>query len=98
MKTLVVDLAMIHGGIKHTALALNISINAVVRTLKNQHQKTKHLFCWVIGKFSSFVNLMKCGHLSVIKNNNAIRGYTQESCLILSRPHTLVAEAKTRCK
>lgn len=78
MKTLVVDLAMIHEGIKHTVLALNISINAVVRTLKNQHQKTQHLFCWIIGTLSSFLNLMKCGHLSVIKNDNASCGYTQE--------------------
>lgn len=40
MNTQVFDLAVNHGGIKYTARVLNISINAVVRTLKKSRQKT----------------------------------------------------------
>jgi len=40
MKTQIIDLAMNNAGIRDTARALNISINAVVRTLKNSRRKT----------------------------------------------------------
>lgn len=40
MKTQIVDLAMNNAGIRDTARALNISIHAVVRTLKNSRHKT----------------------------------------------------------
>ena len=39
MKTQIVDLAMNNAGIRDIARVLNISINAVVRTLKNSRQK-----------------------------------------------------------
>ena len=38
MKDQIVDLAMNNAGIRDTARALHISINAVVRTLKNSHR------------------------------------------------------------
>lgn len=38
IKEQVVDLAMINAGIRDTARALHISINAVVRTSKNSHR------------------------------------------------------------
>ena len=38
MKDQIVDLAMSNAGIRDTARALYISINAVVRTLKNSHR------------------------------------------------------------
>lgn len=37
MKAKIVDLAMNNAGIRDTARALHVSINAVVRTLKNSH-------------------------------------------------------------
>jgi len=37
MKAQIVDLVMNNAGIRDTARALHISINAVVRTLKNSH-------------------------------------------------------------
>ncbi|EKI39624.1 insertion sequence protein [Escherichia coli 3006] len=37
MKEQIVDLAMNNAGIRDTARVLHISINAVVRTLKNSH-------------------------------------------------------------
>lgn len=40
MKAQIVDLAMSNAGIQVTARVLNISINAVVRTLKNARRKT----------------------------------------------------------
>lgn len=40
MKSQIVDLAMNNAGIRDTARALHISINAVVRTLKNSRRKT----------------------------------------------------------
>jgi len=40
MKTQIIDLDMNNAGICDTARALNISINAVVRTLKNSRRKT----------------------------------------------------------
>ena len=40
MKSQIVDLAMNNAGIRDTARALHININAVVRTLKNSRRKT----------------------------------------------------------
>lgn len=40
MKSQIVDLAINNAGIRDTARALHISINAVVRTLKNSRRKT----------------------------------------------------------
>ncbi|KGP41809.1 transposase [Morganella morganii] len=39
MKEQVVDLAMNNAGIRDTVRVLHISINAVVRTLKNSHRR-----------------------------------------------------------
>jgi transposase-like protein len=40
MKSQIVGLAMNNAGIRDTARALHISINGVVRTLKNSRRKT----------------------------------------------------------
>ncbi len=40
MKDQIIDLAMNNAGIRDTARALHISINAVARTLKNSRRKT----------------------------------------------------------
>ncbi|SPW31507.1 Transposase and inactivated derivatives [Edwardsiella tarda] len=39
MKVQLIDLAMNNAGIRDTARALHISVNAIVRTLKNSHRR-----------------------------------------------------------
>lgn len=73
---------MNNAGIRDTARVLTISINAVVRTLKNSRRKTQPRFRWIVVEFKLSVKSMKCGHLSAIKSSNV--GCGMHGSLVLS--------------
>lgn len=89
-----VDLAMNNVGIRDTTRGLHISINAVVRTLKNSRREMRQAYRWITCRFNSFVKWTRCGRLSATKKRQRWLWYAWEPRLKWIIAHVFGSRSK----